>query len=116
MNDCVRFVYGLRLGEHVTPYQRFLLGCPFDNYYVFRAVVFVHKLLVTGCPGYLSGRLSLSTSLRTRRLITPRNRTAVLNGSFFVQGVRVYNSLPDRVRSAATVEVFRRECLKFFNE
>jgi hypothetical protein len=116
LNDCVRFVFGLRMGEHVTSYQSRLLGCPFASYYSFRAVLLIHRLLVTGCPGYLFSRLSLSVSRRTRRLITPRNRTAAFNNSFFVQGVRIYNSLPDRVRSAATVEIFRRECLKHFNE
>jgi hypothetical protein len=116
LNDCVRFVYSLRLGDHVTSYQRNLIGCPFARYYEFRAVLFIHRLLLTRCPGYLYDRLSLSTSRRTRRLVTPRNRTALYNGSFFVQGVRAYNALPDPIKLLANLTAFRKECLGFYNE
>ena len=116
LNDCVRFVYGLRLGDHVTSLQRDLVGCPFSCYYKFRAVQFIHKLLLTRRPEYLYSRLSLSGSLRTRRLITPRNRTALYNNSFFVQGVGAYNALPDSVKLLTNMVAFRRECLRFYNE
>ena len=116
LNDCVRFVYGLRLGDHVTSLQRELIGCPFSSYYEFRAVLFIHRLLLIKSPGYLYEKLVVSGSLRTRRLVTPRNRTALYNNSFFVQGVRAYNALPDSVKLLTSFEVFKKECLKYYNE
>jgi hypothetical protein len=77
LNDCVRFVYGLRLGDHVTSLQRELIGCPFSSYYELRAVLFIHRLPLIKSPGYLYEKLVVSGSLRTRRLVTPRNRTAL---------------------------------------
>jgi len=115
LNDCVRFVYGLRYGDHVTSLQGSLIGCPFSKYYAYRAVLFVQRLLVTKCPEYLYEKLLVSDSLRTRRLVTPRNRTARYNGSFFVQGVREYNALPDSIKLVSNLETFRRECLRFYN-
>jgi hypothetical protein len=115
LNDCVRFVFGLRLGDHVTSLQHRLIGCPFAVYYEFRAVVFVHRLLLTRCPEYLYNKLLVSNSHRTRRLVTPRNRTALYNNSFFVQGVRSYNALPDSVKLLPNLEAFKKECLRFYN-
>ena len=116
LNDCVRFVYGLRLGDHVTSLQRNLLGCPMSRYYDFRAVVNVHKLLLYRCPDYLYRKLCVSESRRTVRLVTPQNRTSLYNDSFFVRGVRTYNALPDSVKSASSMAVFRKRCLELFNE
>ena len=116
LNDCVRFVFNIRLGDHVTSYQRHLVGCPFSVYYDYRSSVFVHRLLLTGCPGYLFEKLTVSETRRTRRLVTPRNRTALYNNSFFVQCVRIYNALPDSIKLLQNLEAFKRECLEFYND
>ena len=65
LNDCVRFIYNLRLGDHVSHLQKNLIGCPLMVYYDFRATVFIHKLLLTRCPEYLYEKLIISDALRT---------------------------------------------------
>ena len=115
LNDCIRFIYNLKLGDHVTHLQRELIGCPFSEYYKFRSNMFIKKLLITQEPGYLYEKLDFSNSSRTNRLIIPRNRTSFYNSSFFVQGVSIYNSLPNTIKEATSLVVFRKECLKFYN-
>ena len=115
LNDCVRFVYNLKLGDHVSHLQKNLLGCPILRYYDFRAVVFIHRLLLTRCPEYLYEKLTISESSRTRRLITPRNRTAFYNDALFVRGVRTYNSLPNEIKSIDSLNGFKKECLRIMN-
>ena len=115
LNDCVRFVYNLRLGDHVTHLQASLIGCPMNKYYDYRAVVFIHRLISTRCPEYLHSRLRISISTRTRRLIPPINRTSFYNDSFFVRGVCIYNSIPNNIKAIVSLDSFRAECLRYFN-
>ena len=115
--NCIRFIYNLKLGDHVTHLKWELIGCPFSDceYYKFRSNMFIKKLLITQEPGYLYEKLAFSNSSRTNRLIIPRSRTSFYNSSFFVQGVSIYNSLPNTIKVATSLVVFRRECLKFYN-
>ena len=115
LNDCIRFIYNLRLGDHVTHLQKNLIGCPFLNYFKYRSVLFMHKLILTREPGYLYDRLNISSFSRTCRLIVPINRTALYNASFFVRGVSVYNSLPSSLKAITSLSCFGKRCLIYFN-
>jgi hypothetical protein len=114
LNNCVRFVYNLRLGQHVTGFQSSLLGVPFSRYFEYRSVIFVHKLLLTREPAYLYGKLRLSVN-QPLRLIPSQNRTAHYNSSFFVRGVSLYNAVPLRIRRLTSMASFVRECREHFN-
>ena len=95
--------------------REYYLGCSFVKFYDFRAVTFIHKLILTKCPEYLYSKLLISESTRTRRLITPRNRTAFYNDASFVRGIRAYNALPDNIKVLETLNSFRQECLRIYN-
>ena len=114
LNDCIRFIYNIRLGEHVTHLQPLLLGVPFSNYYKYRSVIFIHKLIMTRKPNYLYQKLNIS-NIQTSRLVLPINRTAFYNASFFVRGISTYNSLPNYIKRIASIPVFGDECRKYFN-
>ena len=115
LNMCIRFVYNLKYDEPVSHLQVNLLGCPFKSYYDFRSNIFFFRLIKSQSPAYLFENLYLSNRPQEHRYLTPRNRTALFNRSFFVHGVSVWNSLPRVLKEARTLAVFRRELKIHYN-
>lgn len=107
-NDCIRFIYGLRRFDHVTPYKCLLLGCSLNSYLKRRALIFFYTLLKTGKPAYLREFFEFTTSLRNRNVLIPRFHNEDMESSYLVQIARLWNVLPSNVQDAGVVSAFRR--------
>ncbi|RLU23738.1 hypothetical protein DMN91_003944 [Ooceraea biroi] len=116
LNACVRFVFGVRRDEHITPYfgrAGWLKVHERRDYFI---GVLMYKALRYRVPLHLSERLRYVTDARdnvaTRvcglDLVVPSCRTATYQSSFIVYGTRLWNSLPASLRSSASVPVFKR--------
>jgi hypothetical protein len=98
----VRYIYRLRKYDHISLVIPKVIGCSLNDYYTFRICLSIYKVLDTRMPLYLYMRFEKSNLLRNNILKLPKNKTRLLNSSFFVKGVGCWNSLPSSVKLAAS--------------
>ena len=86
-----------------------------NNRLKYNKAVFTYKAINGLTPSYISDLLkptakTCSRTLRsseTRSLTVPRSRTALYGGSFSRSAPKLWNSLPDIVRMAPTLNAFK---------
>lgn len=113
LNACTRFVYGLRMRDHISPFATNILGCTLRQYFDINICKMIFSLTHHRDPAFLSDRLRASRSSRiqpdrtgsarsTRSLgIMPlQSRLAAYNGMFFIRGITLWNRLPLTARMA----------------
>lgn len=99
-NRVVRYIYRLRISDHVSGYYRELLGCDFGQYINLRRMIFFYKIVKYGNPSYLLQKFHFGTSSRTRTLIPPRNSSLLMSRSFCVITASLWNQkIPYRDRT-----------------
>ena len=110
LNACVRFIFDLKKGDHVTPHYRALAWLRAHERRRFHLLRYVHILIHRKTPTYLAEKFSFIDTPSTRSeltLRTPIHRTSVFNKSFQVSGCREWNSLPFEVRRLESAAAFR---------
>ena len=107
INSCTRFVFDLRRIDDISPHRNVILGCSLVNHLKIRVTSFLHKIIKFKEPSYLFQSLTISSSLRNRNLLVPRNRTFYYNSSIFVAGARIWNTIPNSIRRVEGVTTFR---------
>ena len=97
-NSCIRYIFGLRKYEHITPYIQKLDTLNMEGRTKRHALTLMHKIVNKIAPGYLTEKLSYRhdvhnhntrnrNALNTRRLHNARK-----NDAFFVKTVKEYNT------------------------
>lgn len=114
-NDCVRFVYGLRRGDHISPFASNLLGCPLRTYLNVQLLCVLHKIIYGNNPAYLSSFFTFLRSQRRSVILLPKFETLVGERSFSVQAARLWNSLPFHVRRLTGLGAFKKGVLEHFS-
>lgn len=114
LNACIRYIYNLSRYARVSHLQHNLLGCSFNNFFKLRSCLTLFKIINTSTPRYLSEKLQISRSTRTRNFIIPMHRTSHYNESFFVRGVAIWNQLPVVIKNIHSPITFRKECINWF--
>jgi hypothetical protein len=115
-NAAVRLVAGASRFDHVTPLLRERHWLPVHLRVVYKMAVIVYKCLAATSADYLTAltRPPVSTttlrlrSADTRCLHVPRTRTGYGDRAFSVAGPRLWNSLPDSVKSASSLGTFKQ--------
>lgn len=114
-NACARYIFGLKKFQSVSAFTKNILGCSIESYIHFRSCIFMHNLLKTQSPEYLFQLLNFPSHPRGGVLRLPDSyRSKQVEQSFFVQGVRHWNSLSSDLRSINSLSAFRCECLNYF--
>ena len=101
-NSCIRFIFGLRKYEHITPYMQQLDTLNMENRTKQHGLTLMHKIVNKIAPGYLTEKLSYRHevhnhntrnrhALNTRRLHNARKKDA-----FFVKTVNEYNTFNEQ--------------------
>jgi Reverse transcriptase (RNA-dependent DNA polymerase) len=108
LNSCARYINNIPRYEHISEHTNRILGMPLDDYYTWRWLCLIHKLISSHQPPYLFDFLQFGRSLRLVGLIPPLHRLSAHGFSFFVQGVSLWNGLPLSVRLAG--RGFDKEC------
>ena len=122
-NTLARIVTNHRRYAHVTPILKQLHWLPVKYRCMFKTATLVYKFLHSGSPSYFQPYLSpSSSSYRTRRshpncpyLTVPPFRPSVFKSvkhfdhSFAFDAPRIWNELPQDVRSATSVASFRKK-------
>lgn len=113
-NSCLRFIFNIRKSESVTCFKTSLLGCSLEHFFHFQACLFIHNILRKKSPSYLYDKLHFPRIQRSKLLNLPPFKSKIRQDSFFVLGIRLWNSLSSNLRSIESTSVFRRECLAYF--
>lgn len=111
-NDCIRFVFGLRRSAYITPFRLSLLGCPLDIYLKRKALIFLFNLIQSKEPKYLYEKVQFLQSSRGRNLRIPIFHTMTYERSYFVQVIRLWNSLSPYIQRAVSVNEFKQYICK----
>lgn len=114
-NACLRYIFNLKKFDSVSNYTNNVVGCNIENFLYFRSCLFLFKLIKTKNPLYLYSKLLFPRLQRNGLLNLPTLRKSKQrNMSFFVQGIRLWNSLNSDLRTIVSTQSFRRECLDYF--
>ena len=115
-NIAARLVLDKEQVDSTTECLRILHWLPIRARVEYKAILLVHKSLKDHAPGYLRNMFTINpisnrglrSSLRTNRLIVPftRHRTFA-DRSLSVEGPRLWNNLPDDMRSLQDTDQFK---------
>jgi Reverse transcriptase (RNA-dependent DNA polymerase) len=119
LNAAARLVFSARRSERITPLLRELHWLLVPERISFRLCVLAYRCIHGTAPQYLAESLHRTTDVDTRRrlrsadtvtLVVPSTKRSTLGDrSFPVASARAWNSLPQSIRSAPTLALFRRE-------
>lgn len=98
LNNATRYVFGISRFESVSTWRNMILGCELTDYLSIRNLCFLHELLYKKIPGYLYEKLTFGTSTRSITLITPRHMHLNTSRFFFINAIKLWNSLPHRIK------------------
>ena len=115
-NVAARQVTRTKKYEHISPDLDSLHWLPVHKRVTYKLLVLVFKALHNAAPQYLLDMLSIYTPARTLRsmdatllLNVPRCPKAVGERAFLVAGPKLWNSLPDSLRSVPTLQLFKTD-------
>lgn len=112
-NSCIRFIYGLRKFDRLTPYRNNILGYSLNKYINIQILIFLYKIITTQLPDYLYSEIVFAKSTRTLNLIVPKFSFDFYKSCFFVHAITLWNTLNPDVKRCKTVNLFRRACENF---
>lgn len=116
INNGIRFIFGLRKYDHISPYRRQLNWLPIRQRRSLRVLCTLYSILFEQhTPQYLKCKFSFicprpGCQLRTSRslsLSTPAFHTDFMSNSFALQAIRLWNSLPLKIRQAPSKHAFK---------
>jgi len=114
LNRGIRYIFGIRKGDHVTPFRRELVWLRAKGRRDYFAAILLYKILNTGVPPYLANFFVEKHSLRPQRgvnpdvLIVPSFRTESLRRSFHVSTTYLWNTLPPHIRLTPSLNTSKR--------
>ena len=124
LNCALRFVYGLRRNEHITPYMiqsNFI--SPITRRLYFLECLF-YSIITTQKPEYLYNLFATDESIRrsnrsniaSSRFNLPQFKNAIYEHSFSIAAVRIWNLLPPKAKLANNKNIFKSEIDKFLRK
>lgn len=121
-NLCIRFIFGLRKYDHVSQYRSQLNWLPIRLRRDVHVLCMLFNILNNpAVPRYLRERFDYQmprgVPCRTSRSLLlnfPPHSSSRYGGSFTVQSVRLWNSVPHSIRASPSLEVFRKALKKHY--
>jgi len=113
-NSATRYVFRLSRFDHVSRWNTKVLGCSLENHFKIRNCIFLHKIIQTKTPPYLFDKLRFAVSSRSANLIIPKYKYTVSERLFFVNAIRLWNSLPVSIRSISESGKFKTLVTAYF--
>lgn len=112
-NACIRYIYNLKLDDHVTEYYKELNWLKIKERREYSILSLMYKVLDKGKPEYLYEKYSFMYNVHFRQtrfgqqmLQFPRHRTVIYTKSFHTQSIRLMNNLEQMVKSAENEKQF----------
>lgn len=113
-NNTVRYIYGLKRYDHITNFTGSIYNMPFDSLLQYRTIMLLYNIIATHQPNYLYERLQFSLSNRSNKINTPRFCCLTSERQFFVNAIRLWNSLPRHMRRIGNQGCFQNELKLLF--
>lgn len=117
LNTCIRFIFGLRKFDHISEHRSKLKWLKIRDRRNARILGLLFSILNDPkSPSYLKDSFTFlsDTHERTLRstnallLCTPKHSSSVLDNSFGVVAVRLWNELPLKIKKAPSKDIFKR--------
>lgn len=112
-NNAARYIYGLTRYSSMTSWRKLILGCDLIDYIRLRNLMFLHRLLHYKTPFYLYDKLIFGFSARSQTLILPRHTSLATSRSFFVNAIKLWNTLPTNIKHITRKDSFKNALLDF---
>ncbi len=112
-NAAARILTGTKKHQHITPVLKSLHWLPVRTRIDFKILLLVYKALHGLAPRYITDMLTTYTPARTLRatgsgnLLIPHTRSKEGEAAFSVYAPQKWNTLPDTVRHATSVTIFK---------
>lgn len=106
-NACIRYAFRLRRIDGLSRYRRSILICTLPEYFDFRVLLAIYKIITGRSPTYLRDRCIFLRSTRTRHLLVRHSHTLLMSESFFCRGIVLWNQLPISIRNSGTIDSFK---------
>lgn len=116
-NMIVRFVFNVKVREHITTFAIKFLGCTFRNFVNVRLLFFFYKIILSSTPPNLRSTFMFSRSTRNVQILIPRISTSIFERSFYIRVARLWNNLPSNLRVFIySIYVFKKKLFLYVNE
>lgn len=92
-NRIIRYVYSLRPRDHVSQYVFEFLGCSFDDFVSVKLLTLFYKTVKFDTPTYLARKFAFGNSTRTHSLQHPGFNSTVMQKSFVIRVIRLWNNV-----------------------
>lgn len=113
-NAIIRYVYKLRRFDRISTFSKKLFGVSFDDLLKVRTTLLFHKIIYTKEPAYLHSKLNIGRSQRRILIVPVTRRYLVSEKQFFVNSVRLWNSLPGSLQHTSNTNVFKKLLFNLF--
>jgi len=113
-NNCLRYIYDLRLYDHLSQFRNNIFGMPLQNYFNYRVTLFIFRSLHSSdTPNYIKDKFKFSLSNRTNSLILTTHKTTIMSDALTIRGAILWNRLPLDIRKSSSVDRFKKLCQEF---
>ena len=119
-NNAARLVLKQRKSCHITPHLIYLHWLPVKYRIEYKILLLVYKCLHGRGPSYLSSLLKEYCPQRALRssslslLIEPKTRQRYGDRAFSVAGPKLWNALPEHIRTSNSVNIFKTALKTFY--
>lgn len=122
-NFCIRFIFGLKKFDHVSPFRTKLKWLPIRRRRDMHVLSLLYTILFhSSTPGYLKDRFEFLFSLNNRNLRSsenlllkfPSHNQSFYGNSFSVHAVRLWNALPLEIKQASSLFSFKNKVKLFY--
>lgn len=123
LNNCIRFIFGLRKYDHISSYRSQLKWLPIRLRRSLRCLCMLFTILTDPrAPDYLKSYFKVLGSSHTRNLRAsnnllleiPSHRTGFMSTSYAVSTIKLWNALPLGIKKAESKMAFKRTVRKFY--
>lgn len=116
INKVIRFVFSLRVRDHITGHVIRFLGCNFSNFLNIKILMSFYKLIKNSTPSFLVRRFEFMHSSRNMQIFIPRIYNSFFERSVLVRVARVWNHLPPRLRNyRLSPYTYHKALIEYFN-
>lgn len=113
-NNIARYVFNKTRRDRISEFAYKIFNVQFSNYLKIRCLIQLHNIIYTKEPFYLYNRVQFARSNRGKKLILPRFKKLSSERQFFINTIRLWNSLPNYLQLLSNASVFKTELFKFY--
>lgn len=113
-NNIARYIYGRGPRDSISSFSYLIYQMSFENLLKFKTLIFLHKIITTQQPDYLFKALRFGRSVRGKKLIQTKHKSAFSQRQFFIYSTSLWNQLPNHIQIISNAIRFKNELLMYF--